>query len=155
LKIKAVHHTKRIDAFDSLVNMVASPLVDLPEDDEEILVRQVIAESPVVEVGVRDEWNQKVGWHRKENVLLRSISGGSTNNHLRGGKPLLYYGNGEADASSSPFHTRKINPGGSSTETIPWKVVMWIGIAASVLFVVAIIFHRVLGFVRGKKLRLS
>jgi hypothetical protein len=151
--------------------MVASPLVDLPEDDEEILVRQVIAESPLVEVGVRDEWNQKVGWHRKENVLLRSISGGSTNNHLRGGKniptqsinvsilknekPLLYYGNGETDASSAPFHTRKINTGGSSIETIPWEVDVWIGIAVSVLFVVALIFHRVLGFVRGKKLRLS
>jgi len=39
------------------------------DDDEEALVRQVLAENPVEERGVRDEWEGKVGWHRKEDVL--------------------------------------------------------------------------------------
>jgi len=38
------------------------------DDDEEQLVRQVLAENPVEERGVRDEWQQQVGWHRKEDV---------------------------------------------------------------------------------------
>ena len=40
------------------------------DDDEEQLVRQVIAENPVQERGVRDEWAERVGWHRREDVLL-------------------------------------------------------------------------------------
>jgi hypothetical protein len=40
------------------------------EYDEEALVREVIAENPEEERGVRDEWAQQVGWHRKENIFL-------------------------------------------------------------------------------------
>ena len=40
------------------------------EDDEESLVRQVIAENPVEDVGVREEWKQQIGWHHKENVWV-------------------------------------------------------------------------------------
>ena len=39
------------------------------DDDGETLVRQVIAENPVEERGVREEWVQQVGWHRKDDVL--------------------------------------------------------------------------------------
>jgi hypothetical protein len=45
-------------------------------DDEEKLVRQVLAENPIQDVGVRDEWKEHIGWHRKENVVLRI--GGTT-----------------------------------------------------------------------------
>ena len=38
-------------------------------DDEESLVRQVIAENPIADVGVREEWKQQIGWHHKENIL--------------------------------------------------------------------------------------
>ena len=38
------------------------------DDDEEQLVRQVLAENPAEERGVRDEWAGQVGWHRKEDV---------------------------------------------------------------------------------------
>lgn len=43
----------------------------MSDDDEERLVREVIAENPVEDVGVREEWVKKVGWHRKEGVGLR------------------------------------------------------------------------------------
>lgn len=41
------------------------------DDDEEKLVREVIAENPVQERGVRSEWDAQVGWHRKENIRGR------------------------------------------------------------------------------------
>jgi hypothetical protein len=44
---------------------------DVVDDDEERLVREVLAENPVEERGVRDEWKDRVGWHRKEDVMLR------------------------------------------------------------------------------------
>ena len=51
-------------------------MVNKDDDDEEALVQQVLAESPVDERGVRDEWVQQVGWHRKEHVgLLRAGAG--------------------------------------------------------------------------------
>jgi hypothetical protein len=40
------------------------------DDEEEKLVQEVIAENPVEERGVRNEWIEKVGWHRKEVVRL-------------------------------------------------------------------------------------
>jgi hypothetical protein len=41
-------------------------------DDEEELVREVIVENPVEDVGVREEWTRKEGWHRKDDVLGRA-----------------------------------------------------------------------------------
>ena len=41
------------------------------DDFEESLVRQVIEENPPEEQGVRPEWEQHAGWHRKEYVGLR------------------------------------------------------------------------------------
>lgn len=45
-----------------------APIID---DDADELVRQVIAENPPEEQGIRDEWALKVGIHRKEDVNLR------------------------------------------------------------------------------------
>ena len=42
-----------------------------PAIDEEELVREVLAENPVEERGVRDEWVDHVGWNRKENIHVR------------------------------------------------------------------------------------
>ena len=53
------------------------------DDDEEKLVKQVIEENPVADVGIRDEWVQKIGWHRKENLLpIHRVNEGHL---LRGG----------------------------------------------------------------------
>jgi hypothetical protein len=51
------------------------------EYDEEALVREVIAENPEKERGVRDEWAHQVGWHRKEDIFL----GGQPPVHARQG----------------------------------------------------------------------
>jgi hypothetical protein len=32
------------------------------------IVRQVIAENPIQDVGIRNEWYEHVGWHRKEDI---------------------------------------------------------------------------------------
>lgn len=37
-------------------------------DDAEALVKEVLAENPPEDRGVREEWNHQVGWHRKENI---------------------------------------------------------------------------------------
>jgi hypothetical protein len=47
------------------------------DDDAEALVREVLAENPPEDRGVRDEWDHQVGWHRKENIVYN-------NNSLRG-----------------------------------------------------------------------
>jgi hypothetical protein len=50
------------------------------DDDAEALVREVLAENPPEDRGVRDEWNHQVGWHRKENMIVNN----NNNNNLRG-----------------------------------------------------------------------
>jgi hypothetical protein len=50
------------------------------------LVQEVIADNPVEEKGVRDEWKKQVGWHRKEDIHLlrgrrRSTASGGTDYH--------------------------------------------------------------------------
>jgi hypothetical protein len=52
------------------------------DDDAEALVREVLAENPPEEQGVRDEWNHQVGWHRKENIITVD----NNNNNLRGAR---------------------------------------------------------------------
>lgn len=54
------------------------------KDEEERLVREVIAENPVEDRGVREEWVGKVGWHRKEDIFANNDNSG--NNRLRGRK---------------------------------------------------------------------
>ena len=36
--------------------------------EEELLVKEVLSEFPPDERGERQEWNQHVGWHRRENI---------------------------------------------------------------------------------------
>jgi hypothetical protein len=36
--------------------------------DEEALVQQILNENPSEEVGLREEWKDRVGWHRKEDI---------------------------------------------------------------------------------------
>ena len=47
------------------------------DDDEERLVHEVIAEDAARGRGVRDEWAQHVGWHRKEDVWGGGLRGKS------------------------------------------------------------------------------
>lgn len=49
---------------------------DNNDDDVEKLVQQVLAENPVEDRGVREEWNEHVGWHRKEDVSSGLRGGG-------------------------------------------------------------------------------
>ena len=41
------------------------------DDFEETLVRQVIEDNPPEEHGERPEWQEHIGWHRKEYIHLR------------------------------------------------------------------------------------
>lgn len=45
------------------------------DDDGEALVREVIAENPVPERGIRDEWEGQVGWHRQEDIHNAALRG--------------------------------------------------------------------------------
>jgi hypothetical protein len=57
-------------------------------DDEEELVRQVLKDNPVEERGVREEWSQRVGWHRQEDVhALRDPS--VETSHIRRGNEAV------------------------------------------------------------------
>ncbi len=46
------------------------------DDFEESLVQAVLEENPPEERGIREEWKDHVGWHRKENIFLRGGGGG-------------------------------------------------------------------------------
>ena len=47
----------------------------LTSDEEQKLVEEVLSDLPPEEKGEREEWNEQVGWHRKENIRKR---GGTT-----------------------------------------------------------------------------
>eukprot|EP00984_Skeletonema_dohrnii_P026525 scaffold15880_cov113-Skeletonema_dohrnii-CCMP3373.AAC.9 len=51
------------DAWSLLSNMMAS------NDELDDIVREVIEENPPEEQGIRPEWQNHVGWHRKENIF--------------------------------------------------------------------------------------
>ena len=58
--------------FTNTVMNIPIQSSDKSQDDfEESVVRAVLEENPVREQGVRDEWEDHVGWHRKEDVYLR------------------------------------------------------------------------------------
>lgn len=65
-------------------------------DDEENLVRQVLAENPAADVGVRDEWKHRVGWHRQEDTGPSNNNLKRRSNNLRGLKNL-HHPNTEVD----------------------------------------------------------
>lgn len=47
------------------------------------LVREVIKENPLEEQGIRPEWQNHVGWHRKENIFkLRGRKEGDVSKQL-------------------------------------------------------------------------
>ena len=51
----------------------------LTSDEEQKLVEEVLSDLPPEEKGEREEWNEQVGWHRKENIRKR---GGTTTRTL-------------------------------------------------------------------------
>jgi hypothetical protein len=55
-------------APDAIISICASTMAPERTDDEEKLIREVIEENPVEDVGVREEWTRKEGWHRKEDI---------------------------------------------------------------------------------------
>lgn len=46
------------------------------EDYYDELVREVIDENPPEEQGIRPEWKEKVGWHRKEDIYTQNSTEG-------------------------------------------------------------------------------
>jgi hypothetical protein len=55
----------------------------LTTEEEERLVSEVLRDLPAEEKGERDEWNQQVGWHRKENVRKRTTQDDNQKNNRR------------------------------------------------------------------------
>ena len=58
------------------------------DDFEESLVHEVIEENPPEEPGVRSEWGDHAGWHRKEYVHLRR-AGDRRRNDVNDAKPYV------------------------------------------------------------------
>jgi hypothetical protein len=84
-------------------------------DDEERLVQQVIAENPVEDVGVRDEWKQQIGWHQKENIYATNSKRiNNKKSHLRRNelsmpKPAQYNDAAVAiDTTTSTIHHQQL-----------------------------------------------
>jgi hypothetical protein len=125
------------------------------DDDEERLVREVIAESPVEGVGIRDEWAQKVGWHRKEDVAAGLRGAEKVRIHQQEGKlvhesdgPGASHDNGAARVTSmtgdGTTATLRLEASSSTTTTtIPMSAML------AVIFIAVIALARGLGM--GKK----
>jgi hypothetical protein len=59
-----------------------NPIMIESQDDGIALLKEVLEENPPEERGVRDEWTNQVGWHRKED-----INPDASTNQLRGSAP--------------------------------------------------------------------
>ena len=54
-------------------------------DVEELIVQEVRDENPPEDVGLRDEWKDHTGWHRKEVILMgRPMVHSSTHKNIHG-----------------------------------------------------------------------
>lgn len=137
------------------------------DDDEEALVQQVLAENPVDERGVRDEWVQQVGWHRKEHVGLLLRGGAGAAQHQERDRKI---GRGRVGSHAAKVETDWKPHPGSEQRSIsngwvdpPQKdssaiqpVLAWRGVSIVVaLAVVLFILRFVLGFYSRRKYRRS
>ena len=77
------------------------------EDDEESLVRQVIAENPMEDAGVREEWKQQIGWHQKENIFTTTSNDMNTNHKKQKKKNLQLLRRGNKLSIPNPIQYQK------------------------------------------------
>ena len=119
------------------------------DDDEEALVQQVLAENPVDERGVRDEWVQQVGWHHKEHVgLLRGAGAAQQPEQIRKsvrGRTESHATKADTDWKPHPgSEQRSISNGKIEAErknspgiqpVFAWKGVSMVVVLAVVLFI--------------------
>jgi len=95
------------------LNMATEEKID---DDEEKLVREVIAENPVEEKGERSEWSEHIGWHRKEDIfspndkplLRRREKSGAVTAPLDISDGTKAHRKGDAAVVESHYHTTNI-----------------------------------------------
>jgi hypothetical protein len=81
--------------------------VAVDQDDGAALVQEIIQENPPEDRGERDEWAQRVGWHRKEDVLL--LGGGRGG--LRGGNRHKHHEKEAVQRKARlPRHTKSGEP---------------------------------------------
>ncbi len=100
-------------------------------DELDDLVREVIEENPPEEQGIRPEWAEHVGWHRKENIF-----------NLRGRK--------ERGDAASEIQNHPAQTGDSSSDALP-KIqhhdalnatsIIWYASTVTVL-IICVIAHR-------------
>jgi hypothetical protein len=128
------------------------------EDDGENLVRQVIAENPVAEVGVREEWDHHIGWHRREHILASSGHAESSqgdkylrrrnSDHSELALPSIVAQEKESRFSVFGYTSKLL-------ETTYFSGPILVGIGLSIWILSVAAFMRVYGSFRGRKLRSS
>jgi hypothetical protein len=80
---------------------LTSPLQEEEKEAEEHeLVKEVLRELPPKEKGVRDEWNQHVGWKRKEYV--RKVA------FRKDGQKILQGSEGKSHEAMGGLHPKKL-----------------------------------------------
>jgi hypothetical protein len=128
----------------------------LEEDDVDMLVRQVIAENPAAEVGLREEWDHKTGWHRKEDIHSSSdIVAKQSNKYIRQRKNnrLEQAVQSIAQEKEPTLNVDRNRSNALGTTYFSRPTVFAIGLFLSFLSVTALV--RIYGLFRGRKLRSS
>lgn len=114
-------------------------------DDTEALIREVLAENPPEERGVREEWSRQVGWHRKENIY-----GG-----LRGKNTVGESAQKDVVTQGSQESELEVSDQGPTPSSIVATTKVYHTPIIIFFFGVIIVFWRVISMSKWKKKRLA
>jgi hypothetical protein len=107
----------------AVVDAAADEEEEEDAEEAELLVRQVIEENPVQEQGIREEWSQRVGWHRKEIVRPHKLRGGEA----AALEPQII--------DEQHGTTKKAANGSSSTSSKVWVIVLVLALICGGLWI--------------------
>lgn len=107
---------------------------DEDDDDGEELVAQVISENAAEEQGIREEWAEHVGWHRKEDIF-------GSRGRLRGSATATAGGGGDSKQGQE-FDIHSSTSGTSFSFQRFGAVVAVLAACASIWFTFLIVYKK-------------
>jgi hypothetical protein len=115
----------------------------LTPEEEEKLVEEVLSDLPPEEKGEREEWNEQVGWHRKENIRKRTPQLEDNNsNHLSpSGRNQKIRGLPEQEGVSLLHHDLRPPDNGIQTTPSPSTLLLFVALVL-VGFIMSKVFHK-------------
>jgi hypothetical protein len=117
----------------------------LTPEEEEQLVEEVLSDLPPEEKGEREEWNEQVGWHRKENIRKRrtpQLEDNNSNHYLSpSGRNQKIRELPEQEGVSSLHHGLRPPDNGPQTTPSPSTLLILVALVL-VGFITSKVFHK-------------